>query len=83
MDPTAGGLLLEQDAAYLRSVAVGEHDLPSRGGDIGDLLSGGSGRTVGVLVRIVLPAPKEGVPPEGNHDAFHTMKASYEPGTSR
>ena len=71
MHRLAGGLLLEQYPAYLRPVAVSDHDLPSGLGDVGYGLSGLARRAFHLLEGIVGAAAEQGVAAEGHNDPFH------------
>ena len=66
-----GGLLLQQDPAHLRSVAVGEDHLPPVGRDVGDPLRGLPARPVHLLERVIGAATEQCVAAQCDHDPFH------------
>ena len=67
--PPGRGLLLEEDTADLRAVAVRDDDLPARGRDVGDPLRSGPRGAVHLLERVLLPLAEElrGLPPRPGH----------------
>jgi hypothetical protein len=69
--PLPSRLLLEEDPAHLRAVAVGDDDLPPRRRDVGDPLGGQAGRAVHVLERVLLAATEQRVAAERDDDSVH------------
>ena len=65
------GLLLQQDPAHLRAVAVGDDDLPPGGRDVGDALGGRARGPVHLLERVLGAAAEQGVAAEGDDDPLH------------
>ena len=61
--PQVGRILLQQDPSDLRTVAVGDDDLPACGGDIGDPLSGQTRRAIHLVECVLSAAPQQGVAP--------------------
>jgi hypothetical protein len=78
MDLLRGGFLLDQDAPDLWAVAVGDHDLPTVGGDVGDPLGGATSGAVHLLIGVLGAAAEQRVAAQGDHDALH--RASYRTG---
>ena len=78
-------LLLQEDPAHLRAVAVGEDDLPAARRDICDALGRRARGAVHLLEGILRAAAEQGVAAQGDHDPLHrrgssSVRPSFSPG---
>ena len=65
---SARRLLLQQDAPDLRSVTVGDDDLPPHGRDVGDTLRGLAACPVHLFERVVGAPAQQGIAAQRDHD---------------